>query len=544
MNKSFLDLFARIRDSNDKNELKNVLRDLDSLGFTKEPDVLFARGNVLRRLEQTDEAVNNMKHAVEIVKRRSQNRYLQITRPLDKATRRLQFTLVLVSAFSLIIILIVMVSITSLLNRPLDTPETSAFVSWLAQNQMLDILPRIDVFNQDGTSNPLDKANGQTLREIVSGNRNGMPDKNKKPGMNHSAQNSKMDSTHRNPDNLVPSPIAPFPCHPVDIPINPGKAREPLLAVMESAIKAMFNDCNCDGIAYIIDEHSIQGQGWRKLEGDWKGNAELIAAKCYYKIKNYGLAKVHAERVFCASDFWAVDAYLFLSRPMDGHIDTSKARFYWENGVNHCKYIERNFYLTALIAEFYTSFGSAAWDIFHDAQRALEQYDNALRVILTIENTIDKTGTHQSESEKVRFERQKIETYLARMELFLFLEKKKEFVNVYSILKKSSLSLLSDSYHLIYRGLNAMYLMRTGDYPSAQEELKHILIRYKGMDEFVTAWIWDGLEKFIQTDTKNNPANREINEKILLLRNVLEGDKTNDKVEILEEIIVWLSQTI
>ena len=543
MNESFLDLFSRIRASDDRNELKNILQDFDRSGFTKEPNVLFARGNLLRKLGQTDEAVSDMKCAVEIVKRRSKNRYFKITGPLDKAKGRLHFTLAMISALSLIIILMVTVSIISLINKPLDKPQKSRFVSWLAQNQMLDILPRLDVTNQGGKSNPLDKMNGQKLREIVSGNRNGMSNKNKKPGMNRSVQSSKMDSTHRNPDSLVPSPIAPFPCHPVDIPINPGKAREPLLAIMESAIKAMFNDCNCDGIAYIIDEHSIQGQGWRKSEGDWKGNAELIAAKCYYKMKKYGLAKMHAERVFCSSDFWTIDAYLFLARPMDGHIDTSKARFYWENGVNHCKYIEKNFYLTALIAEFYTSFGSVAWDIFHDTQNALEQYDNALRVILTIENDIDKTGTYRSESEKVRLERQKIETYLARLELFLFLEEKREFVNVYTILQKSSLSLLSDSYHLIYMGLNTMHLIRIGDYPSAQEELKRILIRYKGMDEFVTAWIWDGLEKFIRTDNKKNPANRKINEKILLLRKVLEGDKTSDKVEILEEIIVWLSHT-
>jgi hypothetical protein len=61
------------------------------------------------------------------------------------------------------------------------------------------------------------------------------------------------------------------------------------------------------------------------------------------------------------------------------------------------------------------------------------------------------------------------------------------------------------------------------------------------MDEFVTAWIWDGLEKFIRTDNRKNPANRKNNEKILLLRKVLEGDKTSDKVEILEELIAWLS---
>jgi hypothetical protein len=287
---------------------------------SEEPDNLelaYLHAEILRKLQRGQEAEQTYQQVTHLAAEKTDHRHAGLVARLQKTHQHLQIKLGLVVAVLIggLLLTITMFVKELLQIETLENPTQLAFVKWLADRQLLEIVAKV---KEEYPDKIINVKSGQHSEDpwdslVVLMDPSKLPSEARIAGIISSFPVD--DSENDDVPPLVPfqcSSLAKMSCNAQDTPSAGGEVRENIFRMVNTYAFMLSGEKNCEDLATLINWYS-EKLTWRQEEAFLKARLEDMASGCYLDEKNLTKARQHINRIICSgtNDSSITKAYLW-----------------------------------------------------------------------------------------------------------------------------------------------------------------------------------------------------------------------------------------
>jgi len=494
------------------------------------PELIFNIAELLRHLDQQDEARQFYKDAIKKTDERTEERSQQLNQRLKKQRSRTRNKFLFYTIAPIVTVISIGFFTWNTLNKPeelpLDSnPEKFAFTQWLAKQQMAEIMTTLQQQNPELSFDfSSSSANAQTPMEFMQSLM--QPDAIEQLRRDQQRQNNAQANEGEGRPAFQCSREPAVMCSAQDIPSAAGESREEVVLLMEAYNSILHNEKDCAKIEQSIATVGQQLQ-WRRSERRIKADLEDLAVECFYRQNDLEKTIEHARKLQCTGDEGYINSvYWYLTAMNHKAGDIGQAQTSYQCFQEATEYVSKQDFSPAYVASRHRESGALAWLYFDDLNTATEEL---LKGRSILKNIPKKTASMLQVMSEIDLDL--METYVTSN------IDKDTFDGLLEEINSSGL--LTDGYKQIKDTLAAIYHMQNENNEDALIPLTNLVRRFQLMPEFICGWDWSGFQRGLEESISNSDIRKKA-DSLVNAANCYTPQTMQARMQKINEVTQWL----